>query len=234
MGEFLTDPYLKFGEEALNSALNPRSSPHRRFAHVRGPALAGIVAPILFWSVLTILGQTQVGYNALRSDISLLALGVNGWVQTANFIVLGILVVGFQAGLQRTIAPGKIWGAIDVLAIACGLGLVSIAVFPTDPIGTWTLRGAVHLGVVAALAILLPLSCLATAAQVRRDRAWRGYATFSVLIGVLTGTLTVMLLLVWSGLWRASHPWLGLYERITFGLPCIWMEIIAIRLLRLR
>jgi hypothetical membrane protein len=213
--------------------LNSQSSLLRRFAHVRGPALAGVTGPILFWSVLTILGQTQGGYNAFRSDISLLALGANGWVQTVNFIVFGILIVAFQRGLQRTIAPGKIWGAIDVLAIACGLGLVSIGVFPTDRIGTWTLRGAVHLGVVAALAVLLPLSCLATAAQVQRDRAWRGYATFSVLIGVLTSALTAILLLVWSGLWRASHPWLGLSERITFGLPCVWMEMIAIRLLRL-
>jgi Protein of unknown function (DUF998) len=217
----------------LNGTLNSQSSPLKRFVHVRGPALAGVVAPILFWSVLTILGQTQAGYNAFRSDISLLALGTNGWVQTVNFIVFGILIVAFQRGLQRTIAPGKIWGAIDLLAIACGLGLLSIAVFPTDPIGTWTLRGAVHLGVAAALAVVLPLSCLAMAAQVRRDRAWRGYATFSVLIGVLTGALTAILLLVWTGLWRASHPWLGLSERITFGLPCVWMEIIAIRLLRL-
>ena len=205
----------------------------KRFVRVRGPALAGVVGPIVFWSVLTILGRTQFGYNAFQSDISQLALGANGWVQTANFIVFGLLIVAFQRGLQRTIAPGKVWGTIDFLAIACGLGLLSIAVLPTDPVGKWTLRGAVHLGVAAALAVLLPLSCLAMAAQVRGDRAWRGYATFSVLIGVLTGALTAMLLLVWSGLWRASHPWLGLSERITFGLPCVWMEIIAIRLLRL-
>ncbi|HEV2282283.1 MAG TPA: DUF998 domain-containing protein [bacterium] len=213
--------------------MNSQSGPLIGFAHVRGPALAGVVAPILFWSVLTILGQTQVGYSAFRSEISLLALGANGWVQTANFIVFSILIVAFQRGLQRTVAPGKIWGAINVLAAAVGLALVSIAVFPTDPIGTWTLRGAVHLGAAAALAVLLPLSCLATAAQVGRDRAWRGYAAFSVLIGVLTGVLTAILLLVWSGLWRASHPWLGLSERIAFGLPCVWMETIAIRLLRL-
>lgn len=81
--------------------------------------------------------------------------------------------------------------------------------------------------------MLLPLSCLAMAAQVHPDRAWRGYAAFSVLIGVSTGLLTVALLLVWSGLWRASHPWLGLYERIAFALPSAWMEVIAIRLLRL-
>lgn len=200
---------------------------------MRGPALAGVVAPILFWSVLTILGHTQFGYNAFQSDISQLALGANGWVQTANFAVFGALVMVFQGGVQRTVAPGRVWGTINVLAMACGLGLVTIAVFPTDRVGTWTMRGAIHLGVVAALAVLLPLSGLAMAAHVRPDRAWRGYALFSVLVGALTSSLTLVLLLVWSGLWRASHPWLGLYERIAFALPSGWMEVIAIRLLRL-
>src|SRR5208283_36497 len=110
-----------------------------------------------------VLGQTQSAYNAFRSDISLLVLGANGWVQTANFMVFGLLIIAFQAGLQRAIAPGSAWRAINILAMASGLGLVSIAVFPTDRVGTWTTHGAIHLGVVAALAVLLPLSCLVTA-----------------------------------------------------------------------
>lgn len=175
----------------------------------------------------------QSGYNAFRSDISLLALGPGGWMQTANFVVFGILIVAFQGGVQRTVAPGRVWSAINIIALACGLGLVSIAVFPTDRVGTWTTSGTIHLGVVAALAALLPLSCLAMAVEVRPDPAWRGYCVFSVLVGVLTGLLTVTLLLVWSGLWRASHPWLGLYERIVFALPSAWMEVVAFRLLRL-
>lgn len=200
---------------------------------MRGPALAGIVGPVVFWGVLTILGRMQSGYNAFRSDISLLALGPGGWMQTANFVVFGLLIVAFQGGVQRTVAPGRVWSAINIIALACGLGLVSIAVFPTDRVGTWTTSGAIHLGVVAALAVLLPLSCLAMAVEVGPDPAWRGYSLFSILVGVLTGLLTVTLLLVWSGLWRASHPWLGLYERIVFALPSAWMEVVAFRLLRL-
>jgi len=204
-----------------------------QFFGLRGHALVGIVGPILFWSAATVLGQTQFAYNGLRSDISLLALGPYGWVQTVNFSAFGVLVVVFQAGVQRALAPGRVWGAINVLAMASGLGLVLIAVFPTDRVGVWTIHGAIHLGVAGALAVLLPLSCLATGAQMRRDHAWRGYALFSVFIGSVTSALTLILLLVWSGLWPASHPWLGLYERITFALPCVWMETVAIRLLRL-
>jgi len=214
-------------------ATGARAGLWQRFAHARGPAVAGLVAPVLFWTVLVVLGRTQTGYNAFKSDISQLALGPNGWVQTANFVIFAALIVVFQGGVQRTVAPGRVWGTINGLAIACGLGLVAIAVLPTDRVGAWTVHGAIHLGVVGALAVLLPLNCLAAAAHLKPDRAWRGYAVFSVLAGAFTGALVVLLLLVWSGLWRASHPWLGLYERIAFAVPCAWMEVIAIRLLRL-
>lgn len=213
--------------------LNTHTDPSRRFVHVRGPALAGVVGPIVFWGILITLGRTQSGYNASQTDISQLALGANGWVQTANFIVFGALIIAFEGAVQRAIAPGRVWGAVNILALGCGCGLLLIAVFPTDRVGTWTIRGAIHLGVVTTLAVLLPLSCLVTAAHIRRDRAWRGYALFSVVVGALTTSLTAVLLLVWSGLWRASHPWLGLYERIAFALPCVWMEVVALRLLRL-
>jgi hypothetical protein len=72
-----------------------------------------------------------------------------------------------------------------------------------------------------------------TATKVKCHASWRGYAQFSVLIAILTGVLTLMLLLAWSGAWQALHPWLGLYERAVFGLPSIWMEVMAIHLLRI-
>jgi hypothetical protein len=205
----------------------------RRFVKVRAPALAGIIGPVLFWTVLIALGQMQSAYSAFRSDISLLALGANGWAQTVNFVVFGLLIIVFQGGLRRAVATEKAWEAINYLALAFGLGLVSVAIFPTDRAGTWTVHGAVHLGIVAALALLLPFLCFMTATKVKRHAFWRGYAQFSVLIAILTGALTLVLLLAWSGAWQALHPWLGLYERVVFALPSIWMEIMAIHLLRM-
>lgn len=202
-----------------------------RFVRVHGPALAGIIGPILFWSVLIVMGQTQSDYSAFRHDISLLVLGANGWAQTANFVSFGLFVMVFQAGLQRAVAPGKALGAINILALASGLGLVAVAIFPTDRTGTWTIHGVIHLGIVVALALLLPVTCFTAATRLKHHPSWRGYAEFSVLIGVLAAVLTLMLLLAWSGVWPALHPWLGLYERAVFALPSVWMEILAIHLL---
>src|SRR5579883_972459 len=171
-----------------------RSVLSRHYVSDRSLALAGVVGPILFWAVLVILGQSQFAYNPYASDISLLALGTSGWIQTVNFVVFGLLSAAFQIGLQRAVAPGHLWGLINILAVGCGLALTAIAIFPTDRTGTWTLHGVIHLGVVAALGELMPSSCLATAAKVKSNHAWHGYARFSVAVGMLTGMLTVVLL----------------------------------------
>ena len=206
----------------------------RWFLRGYGPAIAGIAGPVLFWSVLTILGQAQPAYNPFRFDISLLVLGPDGWMQTANFIVFGLSIILFERGLQEAVVPRRPWGPMSMLAIASGLALVTMAIFPTDPPGAWTIHGAVHLGVVAVLALLLPVACFVTAGEVKRHPSWCGHAGFTILTGILTGTLAVVLLLAWSGAWRALHPWVGLFERAVFAVPSVWMGVMGIRLVKNR
>jgi len=210
-----------------------RSSDRTRLLREFGPGLAGLIGPPLFWTVLTVLGQTQPAYNALRYDISLLALGPYGWTQSANFVIFGLSIIVFQRGLDDELAPGEARGPLAVfLAFASGLALVAMAIFPTDPPGTWTARGTVHLGIVASLAVLLPTICFATAGKLKRHSLWRGYARFTVLTGVVSGILTVLLLLAWGGMWQPLHPWIGLYERAVFVVPSIWMGVMGVRLMK--
>jgi hypothetical membrane protein len=210
-----------------------RSADFRWLLREYGPGLAGLAGPPFFWIVLTILGQTQPAYNALRHDISLLALGPNGWTQSANFVVFGLSIIVFQRGLEEALVPGEARGPLTgSLAFASGLALVAMAIFPTDPPGTWTARGTVHLGIVIVLAVLLPTICFATAGKLKRHPSWRGYAWFTMLTGVLTGILTLMLLLVWAGVWQPLHSWVGLYERAVFVVPSIWMGVMGVRLMK--
>ncbi|MFI5711847.1 DUF998 domain-containing protein [Kribbella sp. NPDC051620] len=62
----------------------------------------GLLAGPLF--VLTFLLEGAFkgdGYSQLRHPVSSLALGNNGWIQTANFLVAGALAVAFAIGLWR-------------------------------------------------------------------------------------------------------------------------------------
>jgi hypothetical membrane protein len=93
----------------------------------------GVVAGPLF--VITALAQalTREGYDLARHPISLLGLGELGWVQIANFVTTGVLVLAFAVGVRRALRPGPAsrWGPL--LLGALGLGLVLGGVFVTDP-----------------------------------------------------------------------------------------------------
>jgi hypothetical membrane protein len=105
----------------------PRATTTRRLLD------CGVVAGPLF--VTTALAQvlTREGYDLTRHPISLLSLGDLGWVQIANFVVTGVLVLAFAVGARRVLQPGAAsrWGPI--LLGALGLGLVLGGVFVTDP-----------------------------------------------------------------------------------------------------
>lgn len=198
-----------------------------------GPGLAGLVGPPVFWTVLTVLGHIQPTYNARRSGISLLVLGPYGWTQSVNFVVFGLSIMVFQRGLEDALSPGEVRGPIaGFLALGSGLALVAMAIFPTDPPGTWTARGIVHLGIVAVLAVLLPTVCFVTAGKLKRHPSWSRYARATTLTGALTGILSLMLLLAWGGAWQPLRPWIGLYERAVFVVPSIWMGVMGVRLMR--
>ena len=68
-----------------------------------------------------------------RHPLSLLALGDLGWVQIANFIVAGVLMLVFAFGARRSLVdgPGRTWA--PVLFGIYGLGLVLGGAFTAEP-----------------------------------------------------------------------------------------------------
>ena len=76
---------------------------------------------------------TREGFDARRHALSLLSNGDLGWIQTANFLVSGALVIAGALGVRRALAPGRAstWGPI--LLALYGVGLIGAGVFPADP-----------------------------------------------------------------------------------------------------
>lgn len=178
----------------------------RGFLRGPGPALAGIVAPPVFWGVLTALGMVRPGYDPFRHEFSLLAIGAHGWAQAANFVTFGLLVVAFKGGLQRAIASGRRWGPLHVLALAFGAGFVALAAFPTDRSPyTPSVHGAIHRAISGALILLFPVACFVIARRAGRLASWRAHARFTVAAGVLT----LLLLLAWGGPGGSCAPGSG-------------------------
>jgi hypothetical protein len=64
--------------------------------------------------------------------ISLLAAGRDGWAQIANFVLCGMLIVAFAAGLRLALTGrGATWGPI--LFGLIGIGFIGAGPFVTDP-----------------------------------------------------------------------------------------------------
>ncbi|MET9269067.1 DUF998 domain-containing protein [Kribbella sp. NPDC003557] len=92
----------------------------------------GAVAGPLYVATWLIQAFTREGFDITRHPASLLANGGPGWIQTANFIVSGLLCIGAAVGLRRTTSGrGRVWG--PRLVGAYGVGLLLAAAFPADP-----------------------------------------------------------------------------------------------------
>ncbi len=85
--------------------------------------------------VIVGLGQvlTREGFDVRVHALSLLSNGDLGWIQIANFLITGALVMAGAAGLRRALAGqrGGTWAPI--LLGLYGVGLIGAGIFPADP-----------------------------------------------------------------------------------------------------
>jgi Protein of unknown function (DUF998) len=202
----------------------------------------GVIGPPLFVIVFLIEGATRPGYSAWRHYVSQLSLGEGGWMQIANFLVCGLLSLCFALGLRRTLqgGTGATWGPL-LLAIF-GLGLIVAGIFVTDPalgyppgapprppglVTHATLHGSIH--GLAGLVVFssVAAACFVLARRFASEPAWRGWAPYSVVTGVLVAVFFV------ASLATAPLPGgpSGLLQRLAIVAGWGWIALLAARLL---
>jgi hypothetical protein len=84
----------------------------------------GAFAGPLFVAVVVIQALTRNGYDLAEHPLSLLTLGDFGWIQSANFVVAGMLVGAFAVGLRRAL---EVKGRTNSLSRSQGTGASEIA-----------------------------------------------------------------------------------------------------------
>jgi hypothetical protein len=176
---------------------------------------AGIYAGPLFLGVWATQAFTRQGFDPDLHPISLLSLGDWGWVQIANFIVAGGLIIICSVGMRRAMRSGRgrVWA--PMLGAVYGAGLIVAGVFVTDagagfppgaPVGapemSW--HGTLHeIGyLVAQLSWVAACVVLSRRFATNGQRSWM-YACLIVMIMALIvsfwpdpGTFTVRILFV--------------------------------------
>lgn len=205
---------------------------------------AGTIGPLFFVVVLLIEGATRPGYNAWHSFGSSLSLGSQGWMQIANFLICGVLMLGFAFGLRQALHTGKgaVWGPI--LMGFFGLEMILAGIFVTDPglgyppgiasLAHPTTHGVIH--ALSGLAIFMSLA-IATFVMIRRfagDPAWRGWVLYSLLTGLIILASFVIQQVLGNLDNRGVIPNapVGFVQRIGIIAGWVWISLLAFTLLR--
>jgi len=145
-----------------------------------------------------------------------------------GFPLLGLLIIAFALGLHRGIKAGR-WSKVGSALLAIvGIGYVAFGLFPCD-LGcvTTSLTGLIH-GLVSRLVTCgLFLAPLAIAQSFKSDHRWERYRMYTLATGLVTAILMLIPFFI------VVEGWYGAFQRILVGMPLLWIEILAIKLLRL-
>jgi hypothetical protein len=211
-----------------SGAHNSERAYHRLI--IRAAAVAGMVGPILFATVLLALTAVQydfmlrIGWKPVEDPAgawpSGLALGPYGWAQTVRFALSGLSLMIFAVGLHFGTRGGRGSRAGPALLFAAGAAMALMS-FETDPIrrtGPRTLHGWVHDAAFVLFVLALTPAFFFLWRRLRKDPLWRGHARYSLVTGV---SATLLLFL----------PGVAYYLFLLVVL--VWFEVTALRLWRI-
>jgi hypothetical membrane protein len=186
-------------------------------------ALSGVIGPILFTIVVISLGLLRPDYSHVSEEISKLGeVGApNAAVQDVNFIGFGLLVVMFAYALHRGIGDGRgsIIGPI-LVGISGSVGFIGAGVF--------SLPSPAHVPVSITGLTALMIAPFAISRRLKRDSRWQSYGSYSLILG---GVAVVFFAVVF--ITGPQGPWFGLIQRLFIAPLFLWLEIMALHLLRI-
>lgn len=156
---------------------------------MRLAVFAGILGPLLLGGVIALLTilerdfMLSIGWklNTPLDWPSGLALGPLGWLMTATFLVSGILIILFAAGLRLSLP--SVWSAriASWLLIAAGFGMIGL-ISPTDKTirttpKTW--HGILHDSSFVVIGVTLFPAMILLGFAFLKDERWKDLAVYT-------------------------------------------------------
>jgi hypothetical protein len=140
---------------------------------------------------------------------------------------MGLLLEIFVAGLFFNIRRAQGFYAGIVLLALCGFVLMSIATFHMDAPGALrTIDGTIHAIASYGLGLLFPIAILLLAPSFGSTPNWKNIFTYTLAAGILAFGLII------AAFFTEETGWFGLYERIIILNALVWVEVVAVHLLR--
>ena len=197
----------------------------------------GVLGSLLFTGTFLAAGATRAGYDPWRQPISALSLGPGGWLQSLNFIAFGVLMGCFALGLRGALAPGTGAKWAPLLQAAVAAGLIIDGIFAQDPgmgyppgtaaVTAASTHGLLHNIGLGLAATTLSARCFVLARRFAREPRWRGWATYSI----ITGLLFIALLAAFGMANGTPSAPAGLFEKLATIQASIYTIALCTRLL---
>jgi hypothetical membrane protein len=203
--------------------------------------LCGVIGCPFFVIVFLIEGATRADYNPLRYPISSLSIGDSGWVQMANFIITGLLLLAFALGLRIQLRQAKVSTKGSLLLGLVAIGLIGAGIFSTDPvygypismplaITEFSIHG--HLHVLFSILVFsgLPIACFVFSRRFTdiKKTGWAAYSTFSGVAMLVTFVLAGIGFKQYSGFVEFA----GVFQRLSIIIGWTWITLLALYLFR--
>jgi hypothetical membrane protein len=177
-------------------------------------------------------GFLVTGYSHMTQQVSDLGAytlyGSYALLQNLNFCVFGALVVAFAIGLRQELPTS---GAITVTLGLFGAMFFLLGFFPDEPT-PWPAAAHYVISWIGGFSILL--SQFSTWRRLRRPITdegvgWTKYSKFS-LASLVLALISFVLFAVFG---QPGSPVTGLLQRVMMAFILLWIEVIALRFLRL-
>lgn len=215
--------------EAADPALLQQANPKANVITTRILLACGALAGPLFLAVFLLQIIIRPGFDFIHSEPSQLSIGPLGWIQVANIVTAGLLVMAAAVGARRILRSGKggAWGPL--LLGVFGLCEVGVGVFVTDPTGpghNTSLHGVMHLvfGGIGFVTLMASCFVFARSFSVLKQKQW---AIFSA----VTGLEFIAAFVAAAGA-NQSQGSIQPFLNLTFVLEWIWVSLISTRLMK--
>jgi hypothetical protein len=205
----------------------------RDAAGTRALLWLGVIAGPFYLTVGVVQGLVRPGFSFARHPLSVLANGPGGWVQSANFVLSGVMVIAAAVGFGRVL--GRRSRAVTWPLAGFGLAMLVASVFHADPVDgfppgtplgpptTISPMGLTHFASGALGFVCLAVSCFCAAWMMRR----RGAASLAAVS--LFGGLSIVVGF-FGGAAVPIGTW-GIWYAVVVGWA--WLAILSLRLRRL-
>lgn len=188
----------------------------------------GVAAGPLFLAIFVMQVLVRPEFRFTRGEPSQLSIGPLGWIQVANSVIGGLLIVAAAVGMHRALQSNKggFWGPL--LLGVFGIGQIGGGAFVVDPTRSpTTFHGTMHIVCGAVGFVALMAACFVFA-RTFFSRNQRGWAVLCTVIGILflTGFLSA------AAVNQDSTTSIQLFLNLLFLLEWIWVSSISAQILR--